>query len=133
MRVFGQILLVALGSAVGGVTRWGVGLWVAHKFGTAFPYGTLAINVSGCFLLGWIATVLSERLVPPTAWLSSDDLRLLVGVGFCGGYTTFSTFGYEADRLFQDGEWLASTLYLMASVCLGVLAVRLGVLLASSR
>ncbi len=130
VRVLTQIGLVALGSAVGGVTRWGLGLAAARVFGTRFPVGTLVINVTGCFVLGWIATVLSERLVPPTSWLSSDDLRLLIAVGFCGGYTTFSTFGYEADRLFQDGEGLMSLLYLLASVCLGLVAVRLGVLVA---
>src|SRR5204863_304097 len=83
----------AAGSALGGLTRWGVTLWFQRTLGPAFPWGTLFINVSGSLFLGWFATVLSEKLVlSETAWVRPDDLRLLVAIGFTGAYTTFSTF-----------------------------------------
>ncbi|MFO0927913.1 MAG: fluoride efflux transporter CrcB [Gemmataceae bacterium] len=128
-----QIGLVALGSAVGGLTRWGVGLLAARYLGTRFPYGTLLINVTGCLFLGWFATFLSQRLVvPPTWWLQAEDLWLMIGVGFTGAYTTFSTFGYESDTLLRRGDPLLATIYVLASVLVGLIAVRCGVLLACS-
>jgi CrcB protein len=131
VRVLGQIGLVALGSALGGLARWGVSVAVGRWLGTAFPYGTLFINVSGSLFLGWFSTLLAERLVlSETAWLRPDDLRLLIAVGFTGAYTTFSTFEYESHALFGDGDNLAATLYMSSSLLLGLFAVRLGVILA---
>jgi fluoride exporter len=131
MRVLMQMGLVALGSAVGGLARWGIGLGAARWFGTAFPYGTLVINVTGSLFLGWVLTVLSERTTQSAvAWLRPDDLRLAIAVGFTGAYTTFSTFEWESNGLLKDGESLAATIYLLGSVLLGLLAVRCGILLA---
>lgn len=131
MRLLVQIGLVALGSALGGVARWGVATAAARLLGTALPYGTFVINITGSFFLGWFATVLAERFVPQGgAWLGADDLRLLVAVGFTGAYTTFSTFEYETHCLFRDGDGLAGLAYVAASVFLGLLAVRCGVLAA---
>jgi CrcB protein len=125
-----QIALVSLGSAAGGLTRWGVTAGSARLFGTAFPWGTFVINISGSLFLGWFATVLSERLVAQEGgWLRADDLRLLVAVGFTGAYTTFSTFEYEAHGLFRDGDSLLGTVYVAASVLLGLIAVRVGIAL----
>src|SRR5438552_5035562 len=101
------MLLVAVGSALGGVVRYGVGVWFGRWFGSGFPWGTLFINVSGSLFLGWFLTVLDQKL----AWLHSDDLKLLVGVGFMGGYTTFSTFEYEASGILRDGDTLAAAAY----------------------
>jgi len=129
--MLGQIGLVALGSALGGLARWGIGVAVGRWLGTAFPYGTLFINVSGCMFLGWFLTLLAERLVlTETAWLRPDDLRLMIAVGFTGAYTTFSTFEYEAHALYGDNDNFAATLYIFSSLLLGLFAVRLGVLLA---
>jgi CrcB protein len=126
-----QIALVAVGSAVGGLTRWGLGLAAGRWLGTAFPWGTLFINVTGCLFLGWIATLLRERSV--LGWLSADDLKLLLAVGFSGGYTTFSTFAYEANtQIKEDNGWL-SVIYLAASVVLGLVAVRAGEWLARGK
>jgi CrcB protein len=126
-----QIGLVALGSAAGGLARWGVGVGVARWLGTAFPYGTLFINLSGSLFLGWFSTVLAERLIlADGSWVRVDDLRLMIAVGFTGAYTTFSTFEYEAHGLLRDGDGLAAMIYVFASVLLGLVAVRCGILLA---
>lgn len=128
MRLLVQIALVAIGSACGGLLRWGVGVGTARLLGTALPYGTFFINVSGSLFLGWFSTVLADRLVlSQHPWLRPDDLRLMIAVGFTGAYTTFSTFQWEANGLFRDGESLAATLYMIASVAVGLLAVRLGI------
>jgi len=123
-----QIVLVALGSALGGLTRWGVAVAFGRLFGTGFPWGTFFINVSGCLFLGWFMTVLSERL--PPAWISGDNLKLMVAVGFTGAYTTFSTFEYEAHGLVEKGDGLLSLAYVFGSLFLGFLGVWLGVRLA---
>jgi CrcB protein len=130
VRVLIHIGLVAFGSSLGGLARWGVGLAAARWLGTAFPLGTLIINVSGSLFLGWFATLLGDRLLQGVGWLDADALRLMIAVGFTGAYTTFSTYEYEANGLFSDGHSLAGTVYLIASVVLGLIAVRLGVFLA---
>jgi CrcB protein len=134
VRLLFQIGLVVLGSAIGGLARWGVTTGAARLFGTAFPWGTFCINLSGSLFLGWFMTVLSERLLlSESGWLRPDDLRLMVAVGFTGAYTTFSTFEYESHSLLRDGDGLAGMTYLFASVFLGLLAVRFGILLARWR
>jgi CrcB protein len=125
-----QIALVAVGSACGGVARWGVATSMGRWLGTSLPWGTFLINITGSFFLGWLLTLVSERLLAEHAWLKADHLRLALAVGFTGSYTTFSTFEFEAHGLLRDGESLAGTTYLLASVLLGLLAVRLGVVLA---
>jgi CrcB protein len=131
--VLTKIGLVAFGSALGGISRWGVTVGAARLLGTAFPWGTFIINVLGSLFLGWFMTVLSERLpANGWGWLRPDDLRLMVAVGFTGAFTTFSTFEYESHGLFRDGESLAALAYLIASVSLGLTAVHLGIVLARS-
>ena len=130
MRVVGQILLVAVGSALGGLTRWGVGLAAGRYFGSAFPWGTFLINVSGSLFLGWFSTLLTDRVLPESGWLRPDDLRLMLAIGFTGAYTTFSTFEYESDKMLREGDGFLGTTYLFASVFLGLVAVRCGMLLA---
>ena len=131
MHVLTQVVLVAGGSALGGLLRWGVSAACGRLFGTAFPWGTLLINVSGSVFLGWFSTLLSQRyLAGASKWLRPEDLQLLVAVGFTGAYTTFSTFEFEADKLWRDGHGLLSFTYLASSVVFGLAAVRLGILLA---
>lgn len=128
MRMMIQMSLVAAGSALGGVTRWGATVVLSRWLGTAFPYATLAINVSGSLFLGWLATVLAERAPGFIGgWIRPDDLRLLVAVGFTGSFTTFSTMEYEAHSLARDGGGGPAFAYLVVSMVLGLLAVRLGV------
>jgi CrcB protein len=103
----------------------------ARLFGTAFPWGTFIINLSGCLFLGWFMTILSNRLpVGGVGWLRPDDLRLMVAVGFTGAYTTFSTFEFESHGLLRDSDGLMGMTYLFGSVFLGLLAVRVGIMLA---
>jgi fluoride exporter len=129
-----QILLVAIGSSLGGLTRWGVTLWFGRWFGAAFPWGTFFINVSGSLFLGWFATVLDKGLaLPGSSWLRPGDLRLLVAVGFTGAYTTFSTFEYESHQRLSEGDGLTGATYVALSVFLGLMAVRLGVVLGGAR
>jgi CrcB protein len=126
-----QSLLVTSGSAIGGLARWGISLAAAKWLGTAFPWGTLIINLTGCLLLGWFSTFIGERVVADKVpWLHADDWRLMVAVGFAGAYTTFSTFELEADGLLRRGDGLAAVTYLFGSVFVGLLAVRAGILLA---
>jgi CrcB protein len=117
-------LLVAAGGALGAVARYAVAAWFTGRYGTRFPWGTFAINASGCLAIGFVLTILEERLPGSRAW------RPLVVIGFLGAYTTFSTFGWESHALLRDGEWERASAYLLASVALGLVAVRLGVVAA---
>jgi len=127
-----KIALVSVGSALGGLARWGVGVGAARALGTAFPWGTLFINLSGSLFLGWFSTVLSDRFISTGGgwWSQPDNLKLMIAVGFTGAYTTFSTFEFESHKLISDGDGLAGATYIAGSVFLGLLAVRLGVRLA---
>jgi fluoride exporter len=129
VRLLLHAALVAGGSAVGGLARWSLHELSVRLLGKAWPYGTFLINVTGCLLLGWLATVLTQHLKMHYGDAIVDNVRLLVGVGFCGAYTTFSTFGVEADSLFRSGSLTAGFLYVGLSVLGGLMAVRLGVYL----
>ena len=115
------VMLVAAGGALGAVSRWAAGAWFARRFGTRFPWGTLAVNLAGCLALGFVLALLEERLPQSDMW------RPLVAVGFLGAFTTFSTFCWEGDALLRDGEWMRAAAYVLASVAVGLLAVRVGV------
>jgi fluoride exporter len=114
----------AIGAAgfVGAVLR----VVVATLFGrlnVLFPIGTMVINVSGSLFLGWFLTYVGSRTV-------SDTVRLAIGAGFVGAYTTFSTFMFETNRLADQGAGLEAIMNLLGSLILGILAVRLGMMLA---
>jgi CrcB protein len=111
---------IAVGSALGGVSRYLVGGLTQRLAGGTFPTGTLLINVTGSFLLGLILRygVETTTLTP--------EVRALLTVGFCGGYTTFSTFSYETVALAEDGEWTRAALYVALSVGLSLIATFLG-------
>lgn len=119
------VLLVAIGGGIGSATRYLVGGWFAARFGSAFPYGTFAINVTASFIVGFFLAFAQERVS------LAPNLRLFVAVGFIGGYSTFSTFEYESVRLLQDGEMLLGAIYLLGSVITGGLAVIGGIALGS--
>ncbi|MGE0353268.1 MAG: fluoride efflux transporter CrcB [Gemmatimonadales bacterium] len=112
---------VAIGSAAGGVSRYLLG-GVMQRASAAFPWGTLVVNIAGSFLLG---ALMRYSLSAPSL---SPETRALLTIGFCGGFTTFSTFSYEAIRLMQDGEWPQALGYIAASVLVSLLAVWLGMM-----
>jgi CrcB protein len=115
--------MVMIGAAVGGVARYGIGTAVMHRFGGRFPLGTLVVNVSGCFLIGVLMTVFTERLV-------QENWRLLLVVGVLGGYTTFSSFGWETYQSIREGSVMTGLANVTLSVVFGYLAVWFGALLA---
>jgi|SRR5579859_5531840 len=116
-----KYLMVALGGAIGSMLRFWAGGYVSTRLGTRFPYGTFLINITASFLIGFIMTLLAERMHWGPNW------RFLIVAGFLGGYSTFSTFEYETFRVFQDGEFLVAGMNIVLSVAVGFLAVWVGV------
>lgn len=114
-----NILLVASGGAVGSVLRYLVSKWLQEASSAAFPVGTLVVNVVGCLLIGAIYGA-------SDSWGISGDMRLLLTVGFCGGFTTFSTFMNESLSLMRADNLLPLALYASLSVGLGLVAVWAG-------
>lgn len=114
-----MILYVALGGALGSVLRYILGGAVQRAFHAGFPYGTLVVNVLGCFFVG-VLVKLFMNVEPPA------PLRALLIVGFCGGFTTFSTFSSEAIGLAEAGDYLRATGYVVASLLLCLAATAAG-------
>jgi CrcB protein len=117
-------LYVALGSAVGGVARFALAALVQQNASTNFPVGTLIVNISGSFLLG-----LLFRYSLGTSAITLE-MRALLTAGFCGGYTTFSTFSYDAVLLLEEGRSGRAGAYVASSVVLSLAATWLGVMAA---
>jgi fluoride exporter len=116
-----EVLLVALGGAVGSVARYGVTLFAQSRYGAEFPYGTLAVNVTGSLLLG-VIMALADRtdLMPPT-------LRLALGTGVMGGFTTYSAFNYETYKLAANDALLSAIVNVLVTLVLCTLAGLVGV------
>lgn len=112
-------LYIAIGGAVGAVSRAAIGAWAMAMGGGTFPWWTLLVNVSGSFLLGLLMVTL------PGSGPGSET-RALLTLGFCGSFTTFSTFGYEAVALWEGGAWSLAAAYVGASLGLGVAGVLAG-------
>ncbi|MEY4933041.1 MAG: Protein crcB [Pseudomonadota bacterium] len=128
MPTFYSYLLVGVGSALGGMGRhWTTGL-VASRWGSGFPWGTLAVNVAGSLLIG----LLAAGLVPGGRWVLPFAARELLIVGVLGGYTTFSAFSLQTFMLLEQGHWLRAGGNVVLSVVLCLAAVALGYLLATS-
>lgn len=115
-----SVTALAAGCLAGGFSRLGVS-WAMHGwFGQGFPYGTLAVNLSGCLLVGFFSTVGQGRIPVST------DARLLWMTGFCGAYTTFSALMLEISALLQQGSWAKALFYILLSVVAGLVLFRIG-------
>ena len=119
-------LYVALGSALGGVARYGVGLAVARLWGSGFPWATILINVLGSFVISFFGTL----TLPGGPLPAENGLRIFVMVGICGGFTTFSSFSLQTLELARDGAWAAAFANIAFSLVLCLGAVAAGHLLA---
>jgi CrcB protein len=118
------ILFISLGAVVGANLRYFVGQYVAKLIPSTLPYGTLIINVTGSFILALFLVWTTERVIADPRW------RLIIAIGFCGGYTTFSSYTYETLALFEQGQWLACALNVLANNVLCLLGTVLGAMLA---
>ena len=120
-----RLALIAIFGSAGTLARYGLQGLVQIRVASTFPYGTLLVNLSGCFLLGLIGQFTLNRMV------ISPDWRAAIAVGFFGGYTTFSSFGWETAKMLEDGEWLRASTYVAASVVAGLLLSAAGIHLAN--
>jgi len=127
MASLAPYLLVGVGGFLGANARFLLARWVGVLVETRFPLGTFLINMRGSFLLGVIGTVVSQKVFG-----NSDAVRLALGVGFLGAFTTFSTFEFETHALFEDGSWLTATTNMFASLFIGLIAVRGGMVAAKT-
>ncbi len=124
--MFAKLLVIGLGGFLGSVARYLAAHWIGQHWGRNFPLGTFIVNVSGCFLIGLLMHLFTERFMVNPQW------RLFFVVGFLGAYTTFSTFEYETGELVKDGEMLLAALNIAFSVVIGFVALKLGEALAKS-
>jgi len=118
-------LYLSAGGVIGTLARYGLGKWIPTWAGTDFPWHTFAINLAGSLVLGFAMRAFETLPVTP-------EVRGLIAVGFCGAFTTFSTFSFETVTLLQDGHWARAALYAVGSVAVGLLAVFAGLALASA-
>jgi CrcB protein len=117
-----SLILIGAGSSIGGILRYLTQQFVQKHYPSSIPFGTLSVNIIGCFIIG-IIYALADR-----GNILSPTMRLLLATGFCGGYTTFSSFAYENISLMQEGEFFYVALYVLMSVIIGFAAVYLGIL-----
>ena len=118
-------VLVGLGGFLGANARFVIARLVGEAVETRFPLGTFVINIAGSFLLGVLGTLIADRMTS-----HPEALRLALGVGFLGAFTTFSTFEFETNALIEDGSWLIAAMNITASVFAGLIALRAGIALA---
>lgn len=114
------VFLIGLGSFIGGICRYLSTQFIQNKYLSAFPYGTLLVNITGCFVIGLVFG-LSEKVNLHPEW------RLFLATGFCGGFTTFSAFSNETLGLLRDGQFWSAGLYVAASVIFGLIATFAGI------
>lgn len=121
-----RIAWIGIGGAAGAMTRYAVEAWISARAQATFPFGTLVVNVTGCFLLGFLIAITSQR------FLAYSTLRAALAIGFLGAYTTFSTFAFDSMRLAEEGSVARAAINVVANVAVGVLAVVAGTWLGRS-
>jgi len=122
-----NFVLVSAGAIVGANLRYILSRYAAKVLGPVFPYGTLIINMLGSFIVGWFMIWTTERVLVDPRW------RLLIVVGFCGGFTTFSSFAFETMASFEQGQWLLMSTNLLSNNVLCLAAALAGMALARVR
>ena len=122
--MFKYIILIGTGGFIGSVLRFYISKLVQNVFLSSFPYGTFAVNVIGCLLIGIIFGIAEKG-----TWLT-PEWRMFLTVGLCGGFTTFSTFSSESFQLLRDGQLIHVLSYTTLSVLLGILAVYIGYMIS---
>ena len=118
-----QLLFLAIAGALGTLSRYALGGLMQRLTGTGFPYGTLVVNISGCFVLGFLASLADKKFI------LGADMKVLLMIGFCGAFTTFSTLIFETDSLVRNGQAVRAFTNIFASVILGFILFRVGSLL----
>lgn len=118
-----KLLYLGVGTLAGGFARYFLAGAVHKGFGTTFPYGTLVVNLFGCFVIGFLSAIAEEK------FFLGPDGRILLMTGFCGAFTTFSTFMFETGNLMKDGEFYKALLNVAVSVIVGFIVYRFGILL----
>ncbi|MBV9573976.1 MAG: fluoride efflux transporter CrcB [Acidobacteriales bacterium] len=123
MRPLGDFLCISLGAILGANARYLISRYAAKMMGQVFPYGTLFINVTGSLIVGFFLIWTSERVLIDPRW------RLLVVIGFCGAFTTFSSYAFETMAYFEQGQWLLFFTNLISNnlLCLGAAAAGMAV------
>lgn len=126
MNQWEHLLIIAIGGGIGSVSRYLTSQWLAQRLGAFFPYGTLAVNIIGCFIIGLFMTIATEKFVVNPLW------RLLITVGFLGGLTTFSSFSYETMKLLEDAEYWLALSNVALNCLIGFSATWVGMMVARS-
>ena len=116
-----KLIELAIGGALGTLARYSLAGVVYRFAGTDFPYGTLAVNLAGCLVLGFLSTIAEKKFFMGT------DVKIFLMIGFCGAFTTFSTLIFETNALIRDGETMRAFLNITASVVVGFALFRLGI------
>lgn len=126
MMTFKELAWIAAAGAVGTLARFSIAAAVQNYSGAKFPWGTLAVNIIGCFLFGLVFILAEERNIIPA------QVKVIVLTGFMGAFTTFSTFGFETTALIHSGDWGYAILNIVGQNLAGIVAVTMGIFLARS-
>ncbi len=116
------VLLIGSGSFIGGISRYLISQFIHSRFLSAFPFGTMAVNIIGCLLIGLVYGISEKSNM-------TQELRLFLATGILGGFTTFSAFSNETVGMLRDGQFLFASVYVSASVILGIAATFIGIAL----
>jgi CrcB protein len=119
-----QFFFVAIAGALGALSRWGISIWAARLTGAGFPFGTLTVNIIGCFVLGFLMHL---SLVTD---IIGNNIRVGLTVGFLGALTTFSTFSYETIKMLEEQMWMNAGLNIGGNLIIGLLATSVGLITA---